>query len=107
MSVASLVTLVAAAGFVGALGVLIKYAGRVELIAGYDPDRVADEEGLADFVGTNALYVAGLLLVVAVVEYAEPLGGDGADIVWLAFTAGVLVLAGRMIVGSRRYEVDA
>ncbi|MFC7174968.1 hypothetical protein ACFQL0_19635 [Haloplanus litoreus] len=31
--------------FVGILGVLIKYVGVVDLIAGYDPEKVADEEG--------------------------------------------------------------
>ncbi|AEH37364.1 hypothetical protein [Halopiger xanaduensis] len=101
------IVLVASAGFVGLLGVLIKYFGRVELIAGYDPERVADETGLADFIGTNALYVAALLFLVAVAEYAEPFGGDGADLVWLAFTVGVLGLAVRMIRGARRYEIDS
>lgn len=107
MSSEAAIALVASAGFVGLLGVSIKYFGRVELIAGYNPERVADEEGLADFVGTNALYVAALLFLVAAVEYAEPFGGDGAGLVWLAFTVGVLGLAVRMIRGARRYEVDS
>lgn len=107
MSLEAAIVLVASAGFVGLLGVLIKYFDRVELIAGYDPERVADETGLADFVGTNALYVAALLFLVAVVEYVEPFGGAGANFVWLAVTVGVLALAVRMIRGARRYEVDS
>ncbi len=74
----SVTTLLATAGLVGALGVLIKYFGMVRLIAGYDPDRVTDEEGLADFIGTHALYVAGLVFLVAIVEYAEPFDGSDA-----------------------------
>ncbi|ELZ18657.1 DUF3784 domain-containing protein [Natrinema limicola] len=103
MATASVGTLLATAGFVGALGILIKYVGMVELIAGYDPDRVTDEEGLAEFVGTNVLYVAALTLLVAVVEATAP---DRADPVWIAFVAGVGLLTIRMIRGARRYEID-
>lgn len=94
--------LLATAGFVGVLGVLIKYFGAVRLIAGYDPDRVTDEEGLAEFVGTNTLYVAALVLAVAAVEYTDAFGGS--DAVWIAFVVGVGGLAVRTIVGARRYE---
>lgn len=44
--------------FVGILGVLIKYVGVMDIIAGYDPEKVTDGKELADFIGTNALYVA-------------------------------------------------
>ena len=98
----SVVSLIAAAGFVGALGVLIKYFGMVWLIAGYDPDRVTDEEGLADFIGTNVLYVAALAFLIAVVEYTAL--ADGSDAVWIVFVVGVGALAVRMIRGARRYE---
>lgn len=103
MATASVGTLLATAGFVGALGVLIKYVGMVQLIAGYDPDRVTDEKGLAEFVGTNVLYVAALLLFVAVVEAMAP---DRADPVWIALVVGVGLLTLRMIRGARRYEND-
>ncbi|MXV62426.1 DUF3784 domain-containing protein [Natronorubrum sp. JWXQ-INN-674] len=102
MSNGTVLTLLVAAGFVGALGILIMYFGMVQLIAGYDPDRVSDEEALADFVGTNALYVAGLTALVAFVEYSQWFDATGA--VWIAFVVGVVALAARMIVGSRRYE---
>ena len=98
----SVLSLLGAAGFVGALGIAIKYFGMVELIAGYDPDRVTDEEGLADFIGTNALYVAGLLALVAGVEHAEPI--DETAVVWIAFLVAVGGLAVRMIRGAQQYE---
>jgi len=103
MATASVGALLATAGFVGALGILIKYVGMVQLIAGYDPDRVTDEEGLAEFIGTNALYVAALLLLVAVVEATAP---NRADPVWVVFVVGVGLLTIRMIRGARRYESD-
>lgn len=102
MSTASALTLLVAAGFVAALGMLIKYFGMVQLVAGYDPDRVTDEEGLADFIGTNAPYVAALLLLVGVAEYTDPF--DGTEAVWSAFVVAIVGLTARMIVGSRRYE---
>ncbi|ADB61323.1 hypothetical protein Htur_2445 [Haloterrigena turkmenica DSM 5511] len=101
----SVLALLAAAGFVGALGIAIKYFGMVRLIAGYDSDRVTDEAGLADFVGTNTLFVAALLVLIAVVEHAEPFGDT--DLVWLVFVVAVFGLTAHMIVGSRRYERSA
>jgi len=76
----AVIGLLASAVFIATLGILIKYFGMVRLIAGYDPDRVADEDGLANFIGTNALYVAALVLLVAIVEYTEPFGGERGDL---------------------------
>ena len=95
-------SLLLAAGFVGALGVLIKYFGMVQLIAGYDSDRVTDEEGLSRFIGTNTLYVAAMLVLVAAVEYTEAFAAG--ELIWVGFLVGVFGLTARMIVGARRYE---
>ena len=97
-----------AAGFVllvalviAVLGVLIRDFGMVSLIGGYDPDAVADEEGLAAFIGANALYVAGLTALVAVAEYTQP---TGYRAIWLVHVVGVGLLTVRMIRGARRFE---
>ena len=102
MSAAGWFGLATAGLFVGFLGVLIKYAGMVQLVAGYDPDRVADEDGLADFVGTNTLYVAALALGGAALLYADP--AVDASWVWIGFTVGTLALTVRMLRGAKRYE---
>ena len=104
MSTETAIVLILAAGFVGALGILIKYFGMVNLIAGYDPKRVTDKEGLADFVGTNALYVAGLSVIVAVAEYTQPF--EGYEAIWIFYVLGVGLLAVRMIRGARKYETS-
>ncbi|ELY95212.1 hypothetical protein C483_02571 [Natrialba hulunbeirensis JCM 10989] len=96
--------LLSSAIFVGGLGIAIKYFGHVELIAGYDPDTVTDEEGLASFVGTNALVVAGLLVVLAVLEYTQPADSAVTDAAWIGFLVVVFALTGWLIVGSRRFE---
>lgn len=102
MGTETTVSLLLAAGFVAILGILIKYFGMVDLIAGYNPDSVTDKEGLADFVGTNALYVAGLTVLVAVAEYTQPFGGYRA--IWIPYVLGVGLLAVRMVRGARHYE---
>jgi hypothetical protein len=91
-----------AAVFIAVLGVLIKYFGMVELVAGYDPETVTDEDALAAFVGTNTLYVAVLTAAVAAVEYTRPF--DGYRAVWLPYVLAVGLLAVRMVRGARRYE---
>lgn len=98
------VTIVAAGIFVGLLGALIRYAGWTWLIAGYDPDRVTDEDGLADFVGFHALVIAGLTLAVGVLEAVDPAGPERWF--WLPYVVAVVALTARMIRGSQRFETD-
>lgn len=84
------------------MGIAIKYFGMVNLIAGYDPEKVTDEEGLADFVGTNALYISGLTVIVAVIEYAQPFGGD--RYVWFVYLVCVVLLTAWTVWGAQRYS---
>ena len=97
-------SIVAAGVFVGLLGALIRYAGWTWLIAGYDPDRVTDEDGLADFIEFHALVIAGLTLVVGVLETVDPAGPERWF--WLPYGVAVFALTARMIRGSRRFETD-
>lgn len=48
---------------IGVLGVLIRYAGMTQLIAGYDPNCVTDPEELANFIGRWTLVVVAVLTV--------------------------------------------
>jgi hypothetical protein len=104
MSAATAVPTVGTGLFVAALGALIAYGGRVELIAGYDPDRVEDEAGLAAFVGTNAILVGALTVLVGTLD---ALGWDGGTWYWAVYVLVVLGLAIRTVRGSRRYESSA
>jgi succinate-acetate transporter protein len=90
------------AALVGLFGVLIRYGGAVELVAGYDEDRVTDEAGLAAFVGRNLLLVAGLSAVVAAVAHVRAV--DASLTVWVAYTLAVVVIAAWTVRGGRRYE---
>ena len=104
MGTGTVVSLLLAAGLVGIIGISIKYFGMVNLIAGYDPDSVTDNEGLADFIGTNALYVAGLTVLVGALEYTQPF--EGYRGIWIVYLLGVGVLTVRMVRGGRRYEAS-
>jgi len=104
MSTESAASLLVAAGFVAVLGILIKYFGMVNLIAGYDPEKVTDKKELADFIGTNALYVAGLTVIVAAVLYTQPF--EGYRGVWIVYLIGVGSLTIRMIRGARQFEAS-
>lgn len=97
-------SLLLAAAFLAVLGILIRYFGMVDLIAGYDPETVTDEDKLAAFVGANTLYVSGLTGTVALVEYLHPF--DGYRLIWAPYVLGVSVLTVRMIRGARQYDVS-
>jgi hypothetical protein len=88
--------------FVGVLGLLIKYAGATQLIAGYDPERVTDEAGLADYVGTRTLLVAVLTVAVGLLEVWEPTAD--ANWYWLGYVVAVFAVGAQMIRGARRFE---
>lgn len=88
--------------FVGVLGILIRYVGVMHLIAGYNPDRVTDKEGLANFIGKWTLIVAVLTVGVGVMGLWEPTADS--EWYWLVFVIAVFGIAVRMIRGARRYE---
>lgn len=88
--------------FVGVLGILIRYAGMMHLIAGYDPDRVDDDEGLANFIGAQTLIVAALTVCVGVLELWEPTGDS--TWYWVVFVLAIVAIAARMVRGARHYQ---
>lgn len=90
--------------FVGVLGILIRYAGMMHLIAGYDPDQVVDDEGLANFIGAQTLIVAVLTVCVGLLEF----WGPTADSMWywVVFVLAIVAIAVRMVLGARHYQTS-
>ncbi|WP_206633405.1 DUF3784 domain-containing protein [Methanoculleus taiwanensis] len=84
------------------LGYLIRFRGRVELIAGYDEKRVRDPEGLARFVGTNLLLLGAGAFAVLALEFLIP----GYAVLFFVIYALVAVPLVSFITvrGSSRYE---
>lgn len=83
------------------VGLLIRQFQIMELIAGYDPDLVTDDEGLARFVGTYALVIAGLSAVVGIFELVRP--DEAKPVVYGLYGVAIVVIAGYMIYGSQQY----
>jgi hypothetical protein len=87
------------AAFICYLGYRIRYRGDVVLIAGYDSERVTDDEGLADLVG-------GVVIALGLVHVAFGLGMlyFPLDLAfWLAYLAAMFVGLGVVQVRGRRY----
>ena len=84
------------------LGYLIKYRGMTNLIAGYSPERVRDERGLANWAGGVALFFGGYTVAVGLLLFLflQVLPVLAALYV-LTITVGTVVL----VLGCRRYMV--
>ena len=84
-----------------AVGYLIRFQQMIEIIAGYDPDKVTDKEGLAKWVGSN-LFLMGLMCL--------SLGGLGLILPELStiqvpsFLAIIVILSVRTAIGCKKYE---
>jgi hypothetical protein len=93
--------LLATALVVGSFGAAIR-SGYTQLVAGYDPDRVTDEDGLAAFVGRYLLVIAVLIFGVGTLELAGVLPDTAWP--WLVLTAVILAITLRLAVGMRQFE---
>lgn len=83
------------------LGFLMWRYRMVELVAGYEPRRVRDPEGLARWIGINLIFLGILIIFDAILVLLLP-----ALLTSLLIATGVLVLimAARMAFGTKRYE---
>jgi hypothetical protein len=86
-----------------AVGYRIRFWGDVWLVAGYDPDRVTDEAGLARLVGTAVLGLAALTVAVGV---ADTFVLASTGVLWTGYTLAVCVVAGSLVWASDRYTSD-
>jgi hypothetical protein len=102
MTTTSALVTVSSGVLIAVLGVLIRYYGMVELIAGYDPEAVTDEEGLAAFVGTYTLLIAGLTVATGVAVFLQLF--ESSTILWSAYGFAVALLTVRLVVGAQQYS---
>ncbi len=79
------------------LGAFI-YRGNVGLIAGYDPDKVTDKEGLAKWVGSILIFIGVYVLTFPILVYfiQTPIMG-----LWVL---GLLIIVAILIIGCKKYE---
>lgn len=81
------------------IGYLIKDRGMIQLVAGYDPDEVIDEAGLANFIGTLAIAIGVVTIMMGILEYQNV----GNGILWYVFGVFIVGSAVVMLVGTNRY----
>ncbi|MHB9144798.1 MAG: DUF3784 domain-containing protein [Symbiobacteriia bacterium] len=88
------------------LGYVIKFHGMVEMLAGYDPSKVIDKKGLANWVGGNFFLLGVVSFLTAGVGIIAR-GLLNVTLLVLVDVAVLLVLISRTAFGTRRYEKGA
>ena len=77
-------------------GVLMRKYQWVNLLAGYDPKKVADKPGLANWVGANLIFMGLLIIVAGFLKMAVHLS--------VFVLALILAVSIRTVLGAGRYE---
>lgn len=83
------------------LAYMIKYKGRVDIIAGYDEKLVKNKKGLAEFVGNNLIILAASALLAFIFELLNP---ATEFIAFLVFASVIVPVVGiGTFIGMRKY----
>ena len=94
--------LVAVTGLIAAFfGFRIRSRGDVQLIAGYNPQRVGDPVGFARFVGNSCYAMSAVALIAALVLLTRPVA---TGIVMLGFAILVIMGIVVLLVSRDRYQ---
>ncbi len=83
------------------IGYLIRYHGMVEIIAGYDPRKVTDKQGLARWVGANFLLMGVSGLFSGALGLILP---EIAGMLAMIYFAMIGILSLRTSLGCKKYE---
>jgi hypothetical protein len=85
------------------LAFMIKYKGRVDIIAGYDEKQVRDKKGLADFIGNNLIILAVSAALAFIFELLNP---STEFLAFLVFASVIVPIVGiATFFGMRKYLV--
>ena len=84
--------------FLTALSGVVIYKGNVELIAGYDPNKVVDKEGLAKWVGSHIILMGIFILMLPILIYFIEVPIIG---LWFLVLSIIIVST---IIGSKKFE---
>jgi len=86
------------------LAYMIKYKGRVDIIAGYDEKMVSDKSRLSDFIGNNLIILAICALLAFIFELLNP---SAEFIAFLIFASVIVPMVGLVsFFGMRKYLVQ-
>lgn len=84
------------------IGVMLYKFEMVELLAGYDKEKVADKTGLARWTGGNIFLMGFTVAAIASVFYFLNIQFEHTPIIYMAI---ILILVARILHGIKRYEV--
>jgi len=93
----SIIICISTAFMIMLLGTVI-YRGNVGLIAGYDPDKVTDKEGLAKWAGSILIFMGVYILTLPIFVYFIQIPIVG---LWVL---GLLIIVAILIIGCKKYE---
>lgn len=84
------------------LGGIIRRYKIVELLAGYEPNKVIDKEGLANWAGVNLILMGFLALSIGILAYFLPFLNGLPYII--CFVVIILIMSIRTAIGCNKYE---
>ncbi len=79
-----------------AAGVMMRKYQLLKLLGGYDPNKVADKQGLANWLGANMILMGLLIIVAGVLKMAV--------YVSIVLLGVILAISIRTVLGAGRYE---
>lgn len=83
------------------LGYLVGKKQMVEILAGYDQNKVTDREGLARWVGANLVLMGILAFFTTVLMAVVP---EGRVVLFMVYSLGAIpLLAVRIVLGNRNF----
>ncbi|NPV44551.1 MAG: DUF3784 domain-containing protein [Firmicutes bacterium] len=88
--------------FLVLLGFLLRFFKMVEILSGYNPEKVTDKDELANWTGSNIILMGVLILFIGVLNMVLPDLNGTPSVIALIFI--ILGLSIRTSVGCRRYE---
>jgi hypothetical protein len=91
-----------AGAFLIVLGLIVWVFKVVDIIAGYDPEKVTDKDGLARWVGRNLIIMGAVIIIIAIVGIIVP--GIGLTVILPAYLIIVLGICIATVIGTRKYE---
>lgn len=84
------------------LGGIIRRYKMFELLAGYDPNKVLDKEGLANWTGVNLILMGCLTILIGILAYLLPVLNGLPYII--GFVIIILIMSIRTAIGCKKYE---
>jgi hypothetical protein len=85
------------------LGILLRFGKKVEILAGYNPEKFHDKEGLARWTGSAMLAMAALVTSSRGIELLFP--GEKGIVLSTVFVVSVVILGSLIItLGCKRFK---